>query len=248
MGSRGRKGFTLIELLVVIAIIAILAAILFPVFAKAREKARQASCSANIKQLSLAVIMYTNDYDERFPLAYMNSDRPAPDNNYLWTYAIYPYVKDKGVYQCPSCPVSARWTSQNGYPYDMPNYYPFDGAAPFDGQPTAKSYSSYGANRYLFWYFPPTGGYGLSITCSTSDVRNPGECFMLSEAYAHFLLGCEDGTIAGTFLWNNLTTPHFDGANVSFVDGHVKWMRRNAMPDIKNWSPTGLPLKNPFVP
>jgi prepilin-type N-terminal cleavage/methylation domain-containing protein len=87
-----RKGFTLIELLVVIAIIAILAAILFPVFAKAREKARQISCASNEKQLGLGIIQYVQDYDERFP---------DYAGDYGWAGQIYPYVKSTGVYKCP---------------------------------------------------------------------------------------------------------------------------------------------------
>ena len=91
--SAGRRGFTLIELIVVIAIIAILAAILFPVFARAREKARQSSCLSNVKQLMLAVQQYAQDYDERMP-RHGNS----PD----WSEQIYPYVNNAQVYGCPS--------------------------------------------------------------------------------------------------------------------------------------------------
>jgi prepilin-type N-terminal cleavage/methylation domain-containing protein len=87
--NRAHKGFTLIELLVVIAIIAILAAILFPVFAKAREKARQSTCQNNLKQLGIGFTQYTNDFDEKFPVL---------DN---WAEAIYPYVKATAVYKCP---------------------------------------------------------------------------------------------------------------------------------------------------
>ncbi len=89
------RGFTLIELLVVIAIIAILAAILFPVFAKAREKARQTSCLSNEKQLGLGFLQYAQDYDEFYP------GRNIGDKASNWAYAIYPYVKSVGVYQCP---------------------------------------------------------------------------------------------------------------------------------------------------
>jgi len=88
-----RKGFTLIELLVVIAIIAILAAVLFPVFAKAREKARQTSCINNCKQLGLAFMQYVQDNDEKFP----SSINYGSD----WAFNIYPYVKSAGVYKCP---------------------------------------------------------------------------------------------------------------------------------------------------
>jgi prepilin-type N-terminal cleavage/methylation domain-containing protein/prepilin-type processing-associated H-X9-DG protein len=104
-----RKGFTLIELLVVIAIIAILAAILFPVFAKAREKARQTSCLSNVKQIALGVMMYAQDYDEHLPIGWNvgtngQCSGNVAVNNGQWTYrgAIYPYVKNTQLFFCPS--------------------------------------------------------------------------------------------------------------------------------------------------
>jgi len=95
-----RKAFTLIELLVVIAIIAILAAILFPVFAKAREKARESSCASNLKQIGLAIIQYTQDADEAFPPR-SSGDGTAAHTS-AWSVLIYPYVKSDGVFICPS--------------------------------------------------------------------------------------------------------------------------------------------------
>src|SRR5438874_6354630 len=94
-----RRGFTLIELLVVIAIIAILAAILFPVFAQARDKARQATCLSNLKQLGLAQSMYTQDYDETLPKAI----HLLPDGNlFPWPLEVAPYLKNTAVFRCPS--------------------------------------------------------------------------------------------------------------------------------------------------
>ncbi|MCD6360485.1 MAG: prepilin-type N-terminal cleavage/methylation domain-containing protein [Armatimonadetes bacterium] len=89
------RGFTLIELLVVIAIIAILAAILFPVFAKAREKARQTSCLSNVKQIGLSMMMYAEDYDE----CYMTVNHST---GYDWFPPLYPYVKNRQIFRCPS--------------------------------------------------------------------------------------------------------------------------------------------------
>ena len=104
-------GFTLIELLVVIAIIAILAAILFPVFAQAREKARQTSCLANINQMVKAAMMYKDDYDGFYPQLHLS---PGPRKDIFeiryWHILIYPYVKNWQVFVCPSCG-SATWIS-----------------------------------------------------------------------------------------------------------------------------------------
>src|SRR4051794_20747184 len=99
--SRFRSGFTLIELLVVIAIIAILAAILFPVFAQAREKARQASCMSNEKQLGLAILQYVQDYDETYPQAVVDSQMYAGTPPSHWQQMVVPYVKADGVFGCP---------------------------------------------------------------------------------------------------------------------------------------------------
>jgi len=108
-----RRGFTLIELLVVIAIIAILAAILFPVFARAREKARQTACLSNLKQISLGVLMYAQDYDETYPRYHRPAASPVeyPDGStasgILWYAALYPYVNNQQIFDCPS--TSYRW-------------------------------------------------------------------------------------------------------------------------------------------
>jgi prepilin-type N-terminal cleavage/methylation domain-containing protein/prepilin-type processing-associated H-X9-DG protein len=129
MYSKARRAFTLIELLVVIAIIAILAAILFPVFAKAREKARQASCSSNLKQQALGVLQYSQDYDERMTPNYWDNGQPGqpnPAHQRTWAHNTYPYVKNTQIFRCNSNSstavtpgTSGNWVqiSSNSYGY-----------------------------------------------------------------------------------------------------------------------------------
>jgi prepilin-type N-terminal cleavage/methylation domain-containing protein len=97
--TRRAGGFTLIELLVVIAIIAILSAILFPVFARARENAGRSSCQRNLKRIALGIFQYTQDYDEKFPI-YRTA--MSPPNPYAWSDIIQPYMQSLQLYQCPS--------------------------------------------------------------------------------------------------------------------------------------------------
>lgn len=123
------RAFTLIELLVVIAIIAILAAILFPVFAQAREKARQAACLSNEKQMGLGLMQYTQDYDETYPChQYYEA---GTGKFYSWQTVVNPYVKSKDVYKCPSNPLNETQVAGGGTDYPisyvpngavMPNY------------------------------------------------------------------------------------------------------------------------------
>ena len=113
-----KSGFTLIELLVVIAIIAILAAILFPVFARAREKARQTSCLSNLKQLGLALTMYSQDYDETHPRYYhipiAGHDDGVSSGGVCVYSAILPYVKNAQIFQCPSHKPVGTYTWSDG--------------------------------------------------------------------------------------------------------------------------------------
>ncbi|MFP3903712.1 MAG: DUF1559 domain-containing protein [Armatimonadota bacterium] len=109
---KGQRGFTLIELLVVIAIIAILAAILFPVFARAREKARQTSCLNNQKQLGLAWHMYVQDYDENIPPYSLRGDGNWYER---WYQVLEPYIKNQQIWVCPSDGGAVRSYAYNGY-------------------------------------------------------------------------------------------------------------------------------------
>lgn len=137
-GLRRHSAFTLIELLVVIAIIAILAAILFPVFAQAREKARQSSCASNMKQLAMGLISYSSDYDELFPLATneVNLTNPAVAPARLfditWVNFTQPYIKNLNVFICPSF----KDARQAGEPESTPNP---DGAGPYGRTPRITS-------------------------------------------------------------------------------------------------------------
>ena len=133
--NRKSRGFTLIELLVVIAIIAILAAILFPVFAQAREKARQATCMSNMKQIGTGVMMYVQDWDESYPksrLAHLKGATDCGQRVVTWKAEMLPYVKNIAIFKCPSNPYSkypdeTQKAEADGYP-TFPISYSYNGA------------------------------------------------------------------------------------------------------------------------
>jgi prepilin-type N-terminal cleavage/methylation domain-containing protein/prepilin-type processing-associated H-X9-DG protein len=167
-----RSGFTLIELLVVIAIIAILAAILFPVFAQARDKARQTACLSNMKQASLAIIMYQQDYDESFPLDDQEYLGEVYNYDMSWTKAVQPYVKNLAMFVCPN---GAFDSSIDGKPDADPTHSGAAGSEtnapqwPTIGGPVA-SYGmpptqqvlqgSNNVSNYSYFGTPPYGPYG----------------------------------------------------------------------------------------
>ena len=205
-----RTGFTLIELLVVIAIIAILAAILFPVFARAREKARQSSCSSNVKQLMLGVMMYSQDYDEL--LVGQGSDTNADGSiDITWRELCRPYIKNVQIFQCPSKRMTTTYTGQS---------------------PDVGFTGGYGVNVVHWATGIPTPPPGQA----QGDVQYPSQCIFIgetdgSEAFAN------DGTNphlgAGGSDWKTAATGanyrHNDGCNYGFCDGHVKWYKANAV-------------------
>jgi prepilin-type N-terminal cleavage/methylation domain-containing protein/prepilin-type processing-associated H-X9-DG protein len=118
-GSR-RSGFTLIELLVVIAIIAILAAILFPVFAQAREKARQTTCTSNLRQVGMAALQYVQDYDDTYPLC--RWDGGGFGKRMSWVQMTMPYMKSNGVYLCPSDASEVKNVNTSWLPAGVPAF------------------------------------------------------------------------------------------------------------------------------
>jgi prepilin-type N-terminal cleavage/methylation domain-containing protein len=192
--NRARQGFTLIELLVVIAIIAILAAILFPVFAQAREEARKTVCLSNCKQLGLAIMMYVEDYDEMYPCDSVDllpigiADNDTGSPNYYtqiqWMWQIYPYTKNRQILACPSDP-GAKTNDWEGYDSNPINLT-YSGACGYDGSgvPTPVSYAP---NDYLITYASGAGNsacYGaLTATSSVglASVPTPASTYLVAD-------------------------------------------------------------------
>jgi prepilin-type N-terminal cleavage/methylation domain-containing protein/prepilin-type processing-associated H-X9-DG protein len=221
-----RGGFTLIELLVVIAIIAILAAILFPVFAQAREKARQISCTSNLKQLSLGFMQYVQDNDETFP-AINDSDKPSNqvssgDIRY-WPYAIYPYVKSVGVYHCPDD------SSGNAVSYLGNNFVEMKTLAQFD-QPASTLVLVDGQDN--------NNNDPSRATTNTSTGNG------LNTDYS---LWCQVYRLADT---DHSTPRHTTRANIAYLDGHVKVSPILPVGTGGSKVPTGAQMQAvlPFIP
>jgi prepilin-type N-terminal cleavage/methylation domain-containing protein/prepilin-type processing-associated H-X9-DG protein len=243
---RQRTGFTLIELLVVIAIIAILAAILFPVFAKAREKARQSQCLSNVKQLALAMQMYATDWEDCLPLRrYTYPSTPVPpclsttegwEGCYNWMESISPYIRNRGLFRCPSWStmqtyvvgmtpplLQCSYTISRGnnvhQPFSDPNcQYPGCGrrcASPLN-KPA--------------W----TGGWGIGA--ELGDYESPANLIIVMELKMGDRVG---GGASGDWHWRWHTYfaqpahsdrhNHNDGCNYGFADGHAKWLKE---PDV----------------
>ena len=200
--KRKQRGFTLIELLVVIAIIAILAAILFPVFARAREKARQTSCLSNLKQLGLASRMYAQDYDEMLVGYADHGCRPGPDRRTEWNEALAPYLKNKQVLRCPSA--DHRYWADYG-----PNYFHVHGCR-------------HGENLSRIKYPAESMSFMDSMYSSTRRFS-----YIIIYCRVHWPNGMSYGRD-----WNGMAADlHNDGANCVFVDGHAKWVGKNRLID-----------------
>lgn len=240
-----KYGFTLIELLVVIAIIAILAAILFPVFAQAREEARRISCISNMKQIGLALRMYAQDYDEFYPHLRLGPG----DAGANWRTAIYPYVKSIGVFGCPSNPFA-----RPAGPGVMPaSGNPDDVAGVDNTNHNAYGWQyvpghimpiSYAMNSCSTSWLPGDGSYGdagpplsdASITRSANTFAIAETVWVHPDVHAGWVLGTDGSQCTSDNGW--MTHPgvymhqgswpngHPGGmASYTFWDGHAKAMK-----------------------
>ena len=251
--SSRRSGFTLIELLVVIAIIAILAAILFPVFAQARAKARAISCVSNVRQLALGLNMYSQDYDESYPSwnwgnSYSNGSAAVKnDGTTIWFNAILPYVKSVPVFKCPDDNYTIK-TYQGfwGWFTPKPDADTFSAATHID-RGLSGGVISYGMNEpisvdkgALAGLSRPTetllvsdmltglSGYDGWDQYSPTNAKSHNGWRMIRVAYANASAqGFEWNTDAreGPFnaTWSNYGR-HSQGNNVGFADGHAKYV------------------------
>jgi prepilin-type N-terminal cleavage/methylation domain-containing protein/prepilin-type processing-associated H-X9-DG protein len=239
-----RRGFTLIELLVVIAIIAVLAAFLFPVFGRAREQAYKTQCLSNLHQLSTALQEYVQQYDDTLP-----SITAASKTNPQWSWkdCIFPYVKNKDVFLCPSNPVgwdhsSAYWgvNISDGF-YDelsIGNRYPI----------------SYGMNVSLYRYgsgYSFNGGIPSEGEVSLHVVKDPSALIALGEVrfkfsqdlmdLSGFLLAGRGFPLSPSRSLNGLFHHHNGRINWAFLDGHVKSLKAIQTIELRSaWGPSTL--------
>ena len=209
-----RRGFTLIELLVVIAIIAILAAILFPVFAQARESARRASCLSNTKQFGSATMMYVQDYDESYPMSLyaVNSGGKKVFSVYD---AVQPYMKNVGVFMCPSEPQSMDW---DAFLTQGPPNGCLGGA--LGASMGNFKYASYNANYAVFQEGNPSNifGSGGSPVVTMAYLPRPTDTTVF---YDGVLLCGFQSPIARA----QKAPRHMEGVNATYADGHAKYQK-----------------------
>ena len=241
MSSRSSSpAFTLIELLVVIAIIAILAAILFPVFAQAREKARQATCLSNMKQLALAYLMYAEDFDERLPrrdngdtvpLVEPRDPTPGQSNG-----MVYPYTKNLGILTCPTESDRATWTDPSTPNLLSPEMSPENQARYYGWKAEWGWGQSYGYNGYnqtgngVAVQYPSQGVNRRAL----AEINKPANTILLAHSLgprgAFWGIGwfIQWEPDRNALFFCPITDVHNGGAPAAFCDGHVKFVRQSA--------------------
>ncbi|HEY3332214.1 MAG TPA: DUF1559 domain-containing protein [Capsulimonadaceae bacterium] len=219
-----KSGFTLIELLVVIAIIAILAAILFPVFAKAREKARGTACTSNLKQISLAFAQYTQDYDELFPCGKYQAAGAGANGGQGWAGQIFPYLKAQAIFVCPSDPTPPV-TNYSVMSYEYNQLLD----SKYGNNPGTTSLSKLTAPANIVCLYEVQGAQIAWFQAApTSDASSPAQI-----GYPGYYAGSSSikyatGNMGSPFTSTNYYTAtpvHTEGSNWLAADGHVKWLR-----------------------
>ena len=254
--SANKKAFTLIELLVVIAIIAILAAILFPVFAKARENARRSSCISNMKQIGLGIMQYSQDYDSNYPISITSYN----GSNLSWRQAIQPYIKSTQVQQCPS-------NTNKDTPTHLAN-----GTYPA----TFVSYAANSSTVNTLVEDSRADGLGImgnSFPVSEALISVPAQCIAVVESTARN--STFDIRATGTFAQETSAPPatpftaatlaasgsnghlfsgHLGTANFLYADGHVKSQKplrtmnnTNTEPGTNQWTRDNSPFNGSFT-
>jgi len=216
--SARTNGFTLIELLVVIAIISILAAILFPVFARARENARRASCLGNIKQLGLATMMYAQDYDETYPQ--YHCDRPGGGTRITWTQMVEPYTSTQSssntnagravqIYRCPSVSYDAEYAAN-------PNVFRW--ASSSTAPATKMAALSAPASIYMIM---DGCGYVMPI----ANILAPSNLYFVPGSRQFVPASYQNVTTSTEKTSDFEDGRHFGGIVIGFADGHAKWLK-----------------------
>jgi len=226
--KKSNKGFTLIELLVVIVIISILSVILFPVFARARENARRSACMSNMKQIGLGLMQYLQDYDERYPPStqcditgcgsyatdtdpskpsgvFMTASYVGTNHYRTWMDSIFPYVKSTQIFVCPSWS-GDKTTTSYGYSSAFGSY--------------RSSPTSWGA-----------GSANNFIPISMAAVTRPSEVICIAEypSSSSPMMGPIDIRTQAADPNSIRATPHLEGGNAVYADGHVKWRSRGTI-------------------
>ncbi|HEY3332445.1 MAG TPA: DUF1559 domain-containing protein [Capsulimonadaceae bacterium] len=247
MNAGRKRAFTLIELLVVIAIISILAAILFPVFSQAREKARASACTSNMKQLGLAVLQYNQDYDEQFPLSYTAggstlscSSTADCAGKFTWPAMLMPYIKSSNIFQCPDQPADlgvtqGTWSggvTSNSFPVGYSYNYSIGGNF------TGTDGGSIPSNKSIVVAAAPAtvvlitdGGSDPTVAAAINTPQQwptakastyCNYCGSAAKFRTKWLLVGSGSSLANTTDYGGPVARHQGLSNILWVDGHVK--------------------------